>query len=146
MEEMDQLAEAPDEIKRICLVIDDEDGIRRFLFHMLHKLGIGACGCRDVKGMIESTPYDACGLVFLDLALQGSDAIEAIKGLEERRFRGAVQLISGRGSVLLNEIKRIGEQHGLRMLQPLEKPFRLAAIDSVVRQEWLLEQAARSQI
>ena len=39
-------------------------------------------------------------------------------------FAGAVQLISGKDAELLNDIKAIGERHGLKMLDPLRKPFR----------------------
>jgi CheY-like chemotaxis protein len=63
-------------------------------------------------------------LIVLDLALGQSDAIEVIRHLEILGYKGKVQLISGRDQVTLREIQRIGEQHGLTMVRPVQKPFR----------------------
>ena len=62
----------------------------------------------------------------LDLSLGQSDAVEVIHQLEAGKYQGKVLLISGRDETTLNEITRIGEKHGLKMLPPLKKPFRPA--------------------
>ena len=66
-------------------------------------------------------------IIFLDVALDRSDAIDGIRILRQGSFAGAVQLISGKDPELLNDIKAIGERHGLKMLDPLRKPFRSGA-------------------
>jgi EAL domain-containing protein (putative c-di-GMP-specific phosphodiesterase class I) len=63
-------------------------------------------------------------VIFLDIALGRWDAIDGIRILEQTRFDGAVQLISGKDRTLVDAVKAIGERHGLRMLEPLQKPFR----------------------
>jgi CheY-like chemotaxis protein len=70
-------------------------------------------------------------LLFLDVALQGSDAIDVVRALREQCFRGAVQLVSGHHG-LLEHIKRVGERYGLRMLAPVHKPFRAGQIEQIV--------------
>jgi len=64
--------------------------------------------------------------------LEKSDAVEVLRGLDLLRYRGKVQLISGRDSKILDEINQIGQRHSLDMLPVLSKPFRLDAIRNLV--------------
>jgi EAL domain-containing protein (putative c-di-GMP-specific phosphodiesterase class I) len=66
------------------------------------------------------------------LALENSDAVEAIRELAAIGYKGAVQLISGRGGPLLKDIQLVGTRHGLNMLPVLEKPLRLNAVSELV--------------
>ena len=76
---------------------------------------------------------EAPDLLFLDVALEGSDAINVIRALSAQRYCEVIQLISGRDQPLLDQIKRIGEQHGLTMLPSLRKPFRASHIEATIR-------------
>jgi len=69
-------------------------------------------------------------LIVLDLALGQSDAVDVIRYLETFGYKGKVLLISGRDYVTLKEIQRIGEQRGLTMAPPIQKPFRAADIQN----------------
>ncbi len=71
-------------------------------------------------------------IVFLDIALGGSDAVEVIRALGDARYAGVVQLMSGAKSALLDDVHRIGAHHGLNMCPPLQKPFRKADIGQAV--------------
>ncbi|HEY1544273.1 MAG TPA: response regulator [Xanthobacteraceae bacterium] len=122
----------PGHSPRTCLVADDDPAIRRVL-----ELAVGRCGlelkgfgtAREVLEACRQTPPD---ILFLDLALKGSDAIDVIRSLGEMQFRGAVQLISGHHS-LLDNVKNVGERHGLTMLPPLPKPFRAAQVEEIIK-------------
>ena len=74
-----------------------------------------------MRALIAASVKRTPDLIFLDVSLEGSDAIEAIRGLGERRFRGAVQLISGRDMQVLENIQRIGERHGLKLDEVLRR-------------------------
>src|SRR5690606_591413 len=71
-------------------------------------------------------------LAILDVAVDAQDAILSLHALAEAGFRGAVQLISGRGSAVLDTVATAGEEIGLAMLPALKKPFETAAIQKVV--------------
>lgn len=75
------------------------------------------------RGGVEACPVqrDVCGDV---VGLGRTDAIDGIRILERARFKGAVQLISGKDPDLVDAVRAIGERHGLKMLAPLQKPFR----------------------
>jgi hypothetical protein len=55
-----------------------------------------------------------------------SDAVEVIHQIKSLNYGGKVLLISGRDEATLAEIAQIGARHGLLMLPPLKKPFRVA--------------------
>src|SRR5207244_152607 len=68
----------------------------------------------------------------LDVSLKESDAIDVIRTLGEKSYRGVVQLMSGSDTLLLDDVRRIGARHGLHMRPPLHKPFRAEAIRHAV--------------
>jgi EAL domain-containing protein (putative c-di-GMP-specific phosphodiesterase class I) len=73
-------------------------------------------------------------LVFLNIGLESSEAIEAIVTLGKRGYFGFVQLMSSRGSAVLEHVKSVGEQHRLHMLPVLKKPFETATITKIMQE------------
>lgn len=113
---------------RLAFVLDDEARLGMALCKMLGTIGIEARQFVDhdsFMGQLEPCNPD---LVFLDLALGESDAIDIIRQLEVRKFEGRVMLISGRDMSTLLEVERIGKAHGLHMLPSLPKPFRMVDV------------------
>jgi hypothetical protein len=55
-----------------------------------------------------------------------------MRGLAELGYSGAVNLMSGRHGQLLQDLRMVGERHGLRMLPALVKPINLASIIAAV--------------
>ena len=125
----------------LCYVVDDEPGIRNMISYALQTDGIATREFESAAALLDAVAERAPDLIFLDLSLDGSDAVDAIRGLDLLGYGGTVQLISGRDEALLNDIKDIGQRRSLRMLPVLPKPFRLDAIRQVVRD---LEVAGRS--
>jgi EAL domain-containing protein (putative c-di-GMP-specific phosphodiesterase class I) len=120
-----------------CLIVDDEKGIRSVLARSLRKLMIMTEECGDASSAIAALKRRTPDLIFLDVSLERSDAIEVIRGLGELHFRGCVQLMSGRDLPLLQEIRRVGERYSLRMLPVLQKPFRHDAIPGILNEAGL---------
>jgi FixJ family two-component response regulator len=113
---------------RLAFVLDDEELVGTTLCKMLSDIGIGARQFVNPAEFFDELQLSEPDLVFLDLALGKSDAIEVIHQLEHRRFSGRVILISGRDTSTLLEVERIGRAHGLSMLPSLPKPFHTADI------------------
>ena len=57
-----------------------------------------------------------------------------VVALGKRGYFGFVQLMSNRGSAVLEHVKSIGEQHKLQMLPVLKKPFETAAITKIMQE------------
>jgi FixJ family two-component response regulator len=113
---------------RLAFVLDDEARLGVALCKVLASIGIEARQFVDADAFLSQLEPCNPDLVFLDLALGQSDAIEVIHQLEARKFKGRVMLISGRDMGTLLEVERIGKAHGLTMLPSLPKPFRVADI------------------
>jgi DNA-binding NtrC family response regulator len=111
-----------------AFVIDDEAGICKYLSTALDKLGLTAESFHSADAAIAAFERAKPEIVFLDIDLGGTDAIDVIRALGEMRYAGIVQLMSGAKSALLDDVHRIGALRGLNMCQPLQKPFRLDAI------------------
>lgn len=115
-----------------AFVIDDETGICKFVSTVLGSLGLVAESFQTAEEAIAAFERGQPEIVFLDIALGGSDAIDVIRSLGEKGYPGIVQLMSGAKSALLDDVHRIGTLHGLNMCPPLEKPFRKEAIRQAV--------------
>jgi CheY-like chemotaxis protein len=85
--------------------------------------------------MIRAVADHGPNLIFLDAALEGSDAVDALRRLALSAYKGRVQLISGRGPDLLEELRQLGEEYGLEMQTPLQKPFCAAQIMASLKLE-----------
>jgi EAL domain-containing protein (putative c-di-GMP-specific phosphodiesterase class I)/CheY-like chemotaxis protein len=115
-----------------CLIVDDEKGIRNLIARSLRNHLVMTEGCGDAQSALEAMKLRAPDLIFLDVSLERSDAIDVIRGLGDMKFRGPVQLMSGRDVALLNEIKRVGEKYELNMLEVMAKPFRAEIIPAIL--------------
>jgi EAL domain-containing protein (putative c-di-GMP-specific phosphodiesterase class I)/FixJ family two-component response regulator len=127
-----QRAEAAPAVRRKCYVVDDEAAIRKVFYAALGGCDIDLRGFGSLQELLDGWRPEHPDIVFLDIALEGSDAVDVIRALAARKYRGAVQVMSGRDRALQDQVKRVGEQHGLAMLPPLQKPFRAAQLQSTV--------------
>ena len=118
--------------RRRCFVVEDEPAIRQVFYAALgSEMDLG--GFSSAQELLDAWRPDHPDIIFLDIALDRSDAIDVIRALATRKYRGAVQIVSGRDRILLDQVKRVGEQHGLTMLPPLQKPFRAAQLQALVQ-------------
>jgi len=120
------VADAP-----LAFVIDDEQGICLAISLALKKLGLAVATFDNAKAALAALDGRAPEIIFLDIALKQSDAIDVIKGLGERRYAGIVQLMSGNPR-LLEAIQRVAERDRLNIRAPLPKPFRAEAVRQVI--------------
>lgn len=116
-----------------CFVVDDEPSIRHFLSLVLHGAGIDTMDFADGTAMRAALAHRVPDLVFLNIALDSKDAIEAVLALGHSAFSGSVQLMSTRGAAVLDHVRKIGVQQKLNMLPALKKPFETDVIVKILR-------------
>ncbi len=107
----------------LALVIDDDADLRQFIATTLKQLGMRVAHFEMAKDALASLNNVHPAIIFLDVALLRSDAIDVLRGLGERRYSGTVQLMSGGRPSLLEAVQRIGVRHGINLAVPLNKPF-----------------------
>jgi EAL domain-containing protein (putative c-di-GMP-specific phosphodiesterase class I)/FixJ family two-component response regulator len=118
----------------VCFVVDEDASIRHFLSLILHGAGIDTEEYGDGKSFVQAAAKRAPELVFLNIGLESGEAIEAILTLAKRGYFGFVQLMSSRGSAVLEHVKSVGDQHKLQMLPVLKKPFDTSAITRIMQE------------
>ena len=121
-------------LKSLCIamVIEDEPGVRGVLSAMLSDLGCAVLASEDgtdLRDRLAALPPD---IIFLDISLRGSTAYDVLEMLARCRFEGAVQIVSGQAPETIEAVHSSGTAKGLRMLPPLSKPFRLAAVETIL--------------
>ena len=117
------------------LVVDDEPFMLRLLVRMLARLGLTqVTACESGQRAMEQVNggMGRVDLIFLDINMPGMDGVEFIRQLSERRFQGAVVLLSGETDRILESIERLIEAHRLRCLGRLHKPVALEHIQSLI--------------
>src|SRR5262245_24699822 len=95
-----QILPGPEEHEAVApvadaFVIDDEEGICRFVSLALTNLGLTSESYHTAPRAIAALERGHPEIVFLDIALEGSDAIDVLRALGEKRFSGVVQVMSG---------------------------------------------------
>jgi EAL domain-containing protein (putative c-di-GMP-specific phosphodiesterase class I) len=109
----------------LAFVVDDEPQVRSFVANVLNGSGFLTHQFATSGEVDAALPRLMPQLIILDLSLGDSDAIEVIRSLATARFRGDVLLISGHDTATLDEVQKIGRLRGVKMLEPLRKPFRI---------------------
>jgi EAL domain-containing protein (putative c-di-GMP-specific phosphodiesterase class I) len=123
------------DVNTVCFVVDDEPGIQNIISLAAKGFGLRVECFRTAEKAIAALAVVKPNFVFLDVSLEGSDAIDVIRGFGAAGFTGTVQLMSGKDPVTIEEVRRVGERHGLVMLAPLHKPFRLEHVRNVIRSQ-----------
>jgi DNA-binding NtrC family response regulator len=111
-------------IRPFAYVIDDETAICQIVSATLTGLGVESESFQTAGEALAALDRRLPAVIFLDVALLQSDAIDVIHGLGERNYRGTVHLMSGGNRSLVEAVARIGARNGLTFGLPLNKPFR----------------------
>jgi len=115
-----------------ALVVDDERNISELVAAALGELGIESATFSTAKSAVASIDRRWPAIIFLDLALEQSDAYDVIRGLREKHYDGVVQLMSSGRPWLLDALQRLAARHGLRLCPPLQKPIGSDTIRAVI--------------
>lgn len=115
-----------------AVVIDDDVKIRQLIATTLTQLDVKVATFDMAKDALAFIDGGQPSMIFLDVALLRSDAIDVLRGLGQRRYRGIVQLMSGGRPSLLEAVQRIGVRNGVTLAPPLNKPLPPQAIVQVI--------------
>lgn len=119
----------------LCFVVDKEESHRHFLSLALQSYGIETALFSKPHDLREGLSRRKPDLIFLDVSPASTEAIESVKALAERSYRGPVQLMSAGPETAA--VEQLGQRNALRMLPALPEPVDRAAIRKVVRENHL---------
>src|SRR3954464_1363877 len=116
----------------LAFIIDEEGTIRQFVSLILQGSGVDTIEFVDGASFRDTPITRLPDTVFLNVNLEVQDAVSSIETLTRSGFTGSVQLMSSRGSAVLDTVKQAGEQMKLPMLPVLKQPFETSAIQKVL--------------
>jgi len=116
----------------LALVIDDDARVFQFVAETLAAHGFKAVNFKTAQTALAALDGAHPRVIFLDVALLESDAIDVLGGLGARRYGGTVHLMSGGRPSLLEAVQRIGVRHGITLGQTLNKPVGAEAITAAI--------------
>ena len=116
----------------LAFVIDSDARVHEFAVATLAEHGIRAESFQAAKTALAAIDSAPPAVIFLELTLLQSDAIDVLNGLGERDYRGVVHLISGARVALLDAVRRLGVGKGVTFGAHLTKPVTRHAIVEVI--------------
>ncbi|UJP06371.1 MAG: EAL domain-containing response regulator [Nitrosomonas sp.] len=126
----------PTELKSAqIMLIDDDDFVLDYLESLLSGLGMKylfrAGNGQQALDLIDSKQCSP-QLMFCDLAMPGMDGIEFFRHLAKRRYQGGVVIVSGVDRQLVVTQQRLLQEHGLKFLGIIHKPFDESMLVSIL--------------
>ena len=119
-------------MKRLLLV-DDEPGMTDFIQVVAQETSFEVRTSNrpaDFMDSFRKFPPDA---IILDLAMPGIDGVELLRWLAEENCQARIVIISGFDRRVLDAAGRMGEASGLKIVETLSKPIRLAAMREALK-------------
>lgn len=115
------------------LLIDDEPTLAAFVASAARMSGFEPFATSRDEDFRAAFDEQAPAMVVLDLGMPGMDGVELLRFLAERQFERPVLIISGFDRRVLESAFRLGEELGLDMKGPIEKPARLEELEAVLK-------------
>ena len=115
------------------LLIDDEPQLAAFVANAAQLSGFLPIETSQDDEFRIAFDQSRPEMVVLDLGMPGMDGVELLRFLAEREFKGPVLIISGFDARILESAYRLGEELGLKMTGPIEKPARLDELESILK-------------
>jgi EAL domain-containing protein (putative c-di-GMP-specific phosphodiesterase class I) len=117
---------------RRILVIDDEDDVGELVSATAQAMGFDCASTTDATAFLKILTPDTT-LILLDLMMPEMDGIELLRMLAERKCKAGIILMSGVGKRTMETAGQLAEILGLSIVGHLQKPFRLAELEGVLK-------------
>ncbi|MCB9748561.1 MAG: EAL domain-containing response regulator [Myxococcales bacterium] len=113
-------------------VLDDEEHVRDAIASTLEHLGHEVVLCEDFPTLARALE-GRVDVTMLDLRMPRVDGLEVIRRIATLATRPALVLLSGMDERVRRGAQRLAAEHGVVVLGALSKPFRLAALERLLR-------------
>lgn len=114
------------------LVIDDDSDIGELVIAAAESMGIPCRATTDAGELACFLDTDV-SLILLDLMMPGTDGVEVLRLLAKLECRASIVLMSGISRRVIDTAEKLAGALGLKIAGHLQKPFRLAELEEIVR-------------
>lgn len=115
------------------LIMDDEPQICTFIGKAAKPLGFEVNSLTDPAEFMDTLKEFVPSVLIIDLKMPGSDGVQLLHNMKQAGCDAHIIVISGMDQRTLNTAERLGRSHGLKMLGVLQKPIKLAELESLLR-------------
>jgi DNA-binding response OmpR family regulator len=119
--------------KKRLLLVDDDPGMTDFIQAIAEEASFEVRTSNRPSDFMESFRKYPPDAIILDLAMPGIDGIELLRWLAEEHCKSRIVIISGFDRRVLDAAGRMGEASGLKIVDTLSKPIRLAAMREALK-------------
>lgn len=114
------------------LVIDDDADIGDLVTAAAQSMGI-PCRATTDAGELPCLLDSDVSLILLDLMMPGMDGVEVLRLLGKLECRASIVLMSGINRRVIDTTEKLAGALGLKIAGHLQKPFRLADLEALLR-------------
>ena len=118
-------------VRRI-LVVDDDCDICEFISATAEAMGLHCTATTEAATFLEALTPDT-DLIMLDLMMPEMDGIELLRRLDQQQCKVNIILISGIGKRVMESAEELAQAHGLSIVGHLQKPFRVADLEEILK-------------
>ncbi len=104
------------------LILDDDESLGQIIAAVGETAGYAVRAVAEAPGFWQAVETWSPTVIILDLRMPGTDGIEILRGLSDRRVTARIVLLSASDASLLEAAHRIGRDRGLAMADMLTKP------------------------
>ncbi|HOP18106.1 MAG TPA: EAL domain-containing response regulator [Gammaproteobacteria bacterium] len=122
--------------KHKILLVDDDAFVLDVMRQQLTQLGVtDVVAYQQADGAVDALKADleAFDLVFCDLQMPGMDGIQFIRELAGIQYKGALVLVSGENTRILQTAKRLAQAQDLDILGTLDKPTSIKQLSEILQ-------------
>jgi len=106
------------------LLVEDNPLVGHIICSAVEECGFTPIRTSSWQDFLEALETHAPDGVALDLSIPDCACDEILRTLADRSYRGLVVIVSGLDKGALASARKLGLRVGLRMAEPLAKPFR----------------------
>ncbi|RXH55135.1 EAL domain-containing response regulator [Granulicella sibirica] len=114
------------------LVIDDDYDLGQFVAEGAQAMGMECAATTSAGAFLDGLNPETT-LIFLDLVMPEMDGIELLRVLSQKRCNAGIVLMSGADRRIIQTAEEWAEDLGLSIVGQLQKPFRLAELEVMLK-------------
>ncbi|HAG71522.1 MAG TPA: hypothetical protein DCL66_04890 [Gammaproteobacteria bacterium] len=114
-------------------IVDDDARISNILKRIVEKLGCEVRCIEDGNQVGNALIAYEPDVIFLDLAMPGTDGVEVIRGLAQAGCKSKIVLISGLDKRTLSSVSEGARKNQLDVIDAITKPFALGQVEGILQ-------------
>lgn len=115
------------------LVVDDDTDFAAFVRKVAESASFAVETCASAEAFKVALAKEAAAVIILDISMPGTDGIELLRFIAERKSRARILILSGFDDRIRRMALDLGQALGLAMAGVVAKPVRAAELRATLQ-------------